>query len=80
MRTTHSMSLHLMSEIIHRKEANTGGSKAVVKNIAILTGKHQSWNLFLIKAAGLKACNFIKKRLQFRYIPVNIAKFLRTLF
>ena len=30
------------------------------------------------KAAGLKACNFIKKRLQHRCFPVNIAKFLRT--
>ena len=29
--------------------------------------------------AGLKACNFIKKRLQHRCFPVNIAKFLRTL-
>ena len=30
------------------------------------------------KIAGLKACNFIKKRLQHRLFPVNIAKFLRT--
>ena len=28
--------------------------------------------------ASLKACNFIKKRLQRRWFPVNIAKFLRT--
>ena len=28
--------------------------------------------------AGLQACNFIKKRLQQRCFPVNIAKFLRT--
>ena len=34
------------------------------------------------KFGGLKACNFnfIKKRLQYRCIPVNIAKFLRTAF
>ena len=32
------------------------------------------------KVAGLKACNFIKKRLQHRCFPVNIAKFLRTSF
>ena len=31
-----------------------------------------------IKVASLKVCNFIKKRLQRRYFPVNIAKFLRT--
>ena len=30
------------------------------------------------KAAGLKVCNFIKKRLQHRCVPVNIAKFLGT--
>ena len=28
--------------------------------------------------AGLKACNFVKKRPQHRFFPVNIAKFLRT--
>ena len=30
------------------------------------------------KVAGLRACNFIKKRFQHRCFPVNIAKFLRT--
>ena len=32
------------------------------------------------KVAGLKAPNFIKKSLQHKFFPVNIAKFLRTLF
>ena len=32
------------------------------------------------KFTGLKTCNFIKKRLQHRCSPVNIAKFLRTPF
>ena len=32
------------------------------------------------KAAGLKACNFVKKRLQHSCFPVNIAKFLRINF
>ena len=32
------------------------------------------------KAAGLKACNFIKKRLQHRCFPVNFAKYLRIPF
>ena len=31
------------------------------------------------KLAGFKTCNFLKKRLQHRCFPVNIAKFLRTL-
>ena len=35
---------------------------------------------FFKKAAGLKACNFIKKRLQHRCFPVNFAKFLRIPF
>ena len=30
------------------------------------------------KYAGLKACNFIKKRLQHKFFPVKFAKFLRT--
>ena len=35
------------------------------------------WSLFLIKK-GLKACNFIKKRLRHRCFPVKFLKFLRT--
>ena len=30
------------------------------------------------KVAGLKACNFIKKRLQHSFCPVSFVKFLRT--
>ena len=32
------------------------------------------------KVAGLKALNFIKKRLQHRRSPVKFAKFLKTYF
>ena len=32
------------------------------------------------KISGLKVCNFIRKKLQHRCFPVNIAKFLRTAF
>ena len=39
-----------------------------LKNFAIFTGKHVSWNLFLIKLQ------------PWRCFPVNIAKFLRTAF
>ena len=45
--------------------------KGVFKNIAIFTGKHRFWILFLII--------FIKKRHQHRCFPVNIAEFLKTL-
>ena len=48
----------------------------VLKNFAIFTGKHLCLCLFN-KVAGLKSCNFIKKRLQHRCFPVNIVKFLR---
>ena len=37
------------------------------------------WSLFLNKNAGLQYRNFIKKRLQHRCFPINIAKFLRRL-
>ena len=30
------------------------------------------------KFAGLEVCNFIKRRFQLSYFPLNIAKFLRT--
>ena len=45
----------------------------VLKNIAIFTGKHLCWSLLLKKS-------ILKKRLQHRSFPVNIAKFLRTPF
>ena len=47
--------------------------KGVLKNFAIFTRKHLCWSLF-----GVFGVNFIKKRLQRRYFPVNITKFLRT--
>ena len=49
----------------------------VLKNFAMFTGKYLRWSLFLIK---LPACKFIKKGLQRRCFPVNIAKFLRKAF
>ena len=36
--------------------------------------------VFFNKVAGLQHSNFIKKRLQHRFFPVKIAKFLRTLY
>ena len=50
----------------------------VLKNFAIFTEKHLRWSLFLNKNVGLQSWNSIKKRLQHRFFPVNIAKFLRT--
>ena len=48
-------------------------------NFVIFTEKHLCWSLFN-KVAGLKACNVIDKRLQYRCFPVGFAKFLRHLF
>ena len=46
--------------------------KDALKNLAIFTGIHLCWRFFLT--------NFIKKRLQHRCFPANIAKQLRTAF
>ena len=50
----------------------------VIKNFAIFTGKHLE--SLCNEVAELKACNFIKKRLQHKCFLVNIAKFLITAF
>ena len=49
-------------------------------NFTTFTGKQLSLESPFNKVAGLKACNFIKKRLQHRCFLVKFAKFLRTLF
>ena len=53
-------------------------SSSLLKNFAIFTEKHLRWGLFLNKSAGLQSWNFIKNRLQHRFFPVNIAKFLKA--
>ena len=52
--------------------------KDVLKTFAIFAGK-LVLAAVLNKVAGLKTCNFIKKRLQHQCFPVNITKYLRTL-
>ena len=49
-----------------------------LKKFAIFTGKHLCLESLFNKVAGLQRYNFIKKKLQHRIFPVNIAKFLRT--
>ena len=51
-----------------------------LKNFKIFTGKHLCWSPFFDKVAGFQARNFIKKRLQRKCFPLNIAKSLRTAF
>ena len=47
---------------------------------SILTGKTHVLEFLLNKVAGLKACNFVKKRLQHKCFTLNIAKFLTDFF
>ena len=47
--------------------------KSILKHFVIFTRKHPCWSLFSVFGV-----NFIKKRLQHRYFPMNITKFLRT--
>ena len=61
-------------------EAITRGAlykEAVLKNFAIIIGKHLWWSLF-DEVAALKTCNFIEKGLQHKCFLVIIIKFLRA--
>ena len=53
-----------------------------LKNFAIFTGKHLWWSHFLVLVCQISnyRVHFIKKRLQHKCFPVNIAKFLRAAF
>ena len=51
------------------------GKKGVLKHCAIFTGKHLCWSLF-----GVFGDNSLKKRLKYRYFPVNITKFFKKTF
>ena len=53
--------------------------KAVFKNRAIFVGKQLFSSLFFNENTSPQFCNFIKKRLQHRCFPANIAKFLKAL-
>ena len=51
-----------------------------LKNFANFAGKIHVLESLFKKALGPQACKFIKKRLQHRYFPVKLARFLRALF
>ena len=56
-------------------------NKHCVKSVQIRTKKTPYLDTFhAAKVAGVKAFNFIKKRLQHRCFPMNIAKFSGTDF
>ena len=54
--------------------------KAFLKNLVIFTGKQQYLESFVNKVTSRTACNVINKKLQHRWFPVNLAKFLKTAF
>ena len=78
----HYLLIYWLFEFVSRlPEAATRGvllKKGVLKRIANLTGKHLFWSFFFNKAAGLRPTTLLKKRLQHRYFPMKVAKFLRT--
>ena len=59
--------------ILKRSNRSFSIKEAVLKNFAIFIGKHLCYTLFN-EFAGLQGGNFITKRIQDRYFPVNIAK------
>ena len=54
--------------------------KGVLRNLTKFTGKHLCQSLFLNKVAGLRPTTLLKKKLWYKYFPVNFVKFLRTPF
>ena len=70
--------IHHQIKISKRYNEQVFNKTAALKNFAIFTEKHLRWSLLLSKNAGPQSWNFIKKRLQHKFVPVNIAKFLRT--
>ena len=56
--------------------ADVPGDIGVLENFTIFTGKKPVLESLFNKVTGPKTCNFIKKRLQHRCFPVNIAKLL----
>ena len=52
--------------------------KGALKNLTKFTGKHLCQSLFFNKVAGLRPATLSKKRLWYKYFPVNFAEFSRA--
>ena len=52
----------------------------VLKNFAVLSRKHLCWSLHLLKLLTWRPAFLLKKRLQRRFFPVNVAKFLSSFY
>ena len=77
--TRSAISVNITTYTLICRSSHRGFSakKGVLKSFANFTRKHLCWSLFS-KVAGLKACEFIKRRLQHRCFPMKFTKFLRT--
>ena len=54
--------------------------RGVLRNFTKFTGKHLCQSPFFNNVAGLRPATLLKNGLWHWYLPVNFAKFLRTLF
>ena len=54
--------------------------KDFLTNLATFIGKTPVLESLFSELAGIHACNFIKKRHQHRFFPVNIAKLFNGCF
>ena len=61
-----------------QKQTLVLGKKSFLKIFAKVTGKKPVLESLFTTVAGLQVCNFVKKRLQQRYFPLNFAEFFRT--
>ena len=67
----------------HSSLLSSSHRKCSIKKVFLKIPQYSQENIcigvFFNSVADLQVCNFSKKRLQHRCLPVNIAKFLRTL-
>ena len=66
------------SKITRSNHRRCSIKKVVLKNFANIHKKTPLLQSLFNNVAGLRPCSFIKKRLQHRCFPVNIAKSART--
>ena len=72
-------SLQINEQLFRSSHWRCSIKKAALKKFTIFTRKYLCWSLFLIKLQAFRenVSGLIKKRVQHRCSPVNIAKFLR---
>ena len=78
--STHIACYVMCVRYVQKQPPDVFFKKTVLKSFANFTEKNLCWSLFYNKVTGLRACNFIKKRLQHRCVPEKLAKFYEHLF